>query len=462
MEEELVFEKVFMGLRSISKRTMEFYGVQVKLANGEPYEVGFPYGPDAAKSRKVERSNGKIVATCHGDFTDAGLFGQERFDPGSKRSITICEGEFDAAAIYEMVSDTAAVSLKTGAQSAFSDLKKHYEYVNSFDKIYICFDADRAGQDAAKSIQGLFDFNKTYVIKLGKHKDANEYLQSGDVDDFVQAWKNAKRFAPDNIISSFQDIAKALENSTEDQLATYPFSVLNDKLWGGFAGEVTVIKAPEGVGKTEFCRAVEYHLLKTTDHPIAIIHLEEDNATTIKAIAGYELEVPATLPDCGLSREDILRGYKKAVRDNEGRIHIYASFDTENEQAFLGNFRFLAAAYGCRVFVLDHISWLGTGLDDDDERKKLDRISQRLKLLAKELRFWLIEISHVNDDGKTRGSRNISKVANTVISLERDLIAGSDRIKITIEKARLGGRTGPAGFAKFNQEKGKLEDFNLD
>jgi hypothetical protein len=105
---------------------------------------------------------------------------------------------------------------------------------------------------------------------------------------------------------------------------------------------------------------------------------------------------------------------------------------------------------------LDHISWLATGTDDEDERRKLDRVSQKLKLLAKELRFCLVMISHVNDDGKTRGSRNISKVANTVISLERDILGESQSTFFIVEKARLGGRAGRAGYGTFNREKGKL------
>src|SRR5690606_2934837 len=156
------------------------------------------------------------------------------------------------------------------------------------------------------------------------------------------------------------------------------------------------------------------------------------------------------------SSDLILSGYKRAVRDDEGRVHIHSSFDVEDESAFLGNIRFLVSAAGCRFIFLDHISWLATGTDDEDERRKLDRVSQKLKLLAKELRFCLIMISHVNDDGKTRGSRNISKVANTVISLDRDILEESTRTYFLIEKARLGGRTGKAGHGLFDREKGKL------
>ena len=83
--------------------------------------------------------------------------------------------------------------------------------------------------------------------------------------------------------------------------------------------------------------------------------------------------------------------------------------------------------------------------------------------MAKELKFCLIEISHVNDDGKTRGSRNITKVANTVIHMFRDKInpVASERNKLylVVEKARLrGAETGPAGFLVFNSTTLNLED----
>ena len=65
-------------------------------------------------------------------------------------------------------------------------------------------------------------------------------------------------------------------------------------------------------------------------------------------------------------------------------------------------------------------------------------------------------ISHVNDDGKTRGSRNITKVANSVIHLDRAVSEGSTGTQITVEKARLGGRTGPGGKVYFDRESGRL------
>ena len=91
---------------------------------------------------------------------------------------------------------------------------------------------------------------------------------------------------------------------------------------------------------------------------------------------------------------------------------------------------------------------------EPDERKALDFISTRLSQLAEELQFGLIMISHVNDDGLTRGSRNISKEAYAVISLERDIINPDETIRnttnFTIHKNRFGSLTGPAGCVYFD------------
>jgi twinkle protein len=453
--------------RGISRSTMEFYNVQTMLIDGKPDSCGFVLPNKAVQIKKLDPLVTKNRYRVNGNWGEAGLFGRDKFDAGSKESVTIVEGFHDTLAAYEMLMGNSAVVSIKSSSTAKSDCIKDWEWINSFKRIVIAIEDDEPGVKASSDIAALFDFNKVYRIKLTAHKDANEYLLKGASGDFLRAWKNARRFAPDNIISSFTEIEKALDQDEESLIAQYPFKNLNSSLYGLHEGEVILVDAMDdsegGTGKTEFLRSLEHFTLKTTNHPIGIIHLEEDNGTTVKAIAGYELGVPAVLPDCGLSKEDILAGYKRAVKDNEGRVHIYSSFDIEHEDTFLNNIRFLIAAAGCKIIFFDHISWLATGNDDEtDERKKLDRISQKLKLLMKELRACLVMISHTTDDGKTRGSRYIGKVANTRISLKRDKTNHDSIVRNTVEfiirKARLGGRTGPGGSGIFNQETGRLED----
>jgi len=447
--------------RGLKKRTLELYGTRTKFYEGTPIETAFNYPNGSLKIRSLTEKKFKTV----GDMAGTHLFGKNIFDKGSRRVLTITEGEYDAMAVVQMIGDeTAAVSVRSSS-SAKADCIAEHDYINSFDKIIINFDNDEPGQTAAKKVASLFDFKKVYNLCLQKGKDANGYLQEDLNKEYYEAWRGVRRYTPDNLLSTMGEFAEALKSKREEKLFDYPFETLQRMLFGGHRGEVVVIKAPEGVGKSEFFRAIENNVLKTTKHPIGLIHLEEDNGTTLRAMAGYFAEEPILHPETDSDDEHVLSILKDIVGDAESRFVLHSSFDVEDEDSFMDNVRFMVAACGAEVIFFDHISWLATGSGDkgDDERKRLDRISQRLKLLAKELGFCLIMISHVNDDGLTRGSRNISKVANTVISLMRDKTSTDplERLKthILIEKARLiGSKEGPAGYALYDEDKLMLVD----
>lgn len=448
--------------RNISRKVFELYDVKTKMINGEPVETGFQYPDLGVKIRSHKYEHKKHKWRSSGEMSSPGLFGKHLFDPGSKESITISEGMYDSLSVYEMTKGRTASVCVTSSGQAARDCKKDWEYINSFKKIYLCFDNDEAGREALRAVTPMFDFNKVYHVKLSRFKDPTEYLENNAVSDFYEGWENSRRFVPENIISSFSEIKKALKQDRESAIAEWPFKRLQEATYGLHEGEVVVIKGGSGIGKTEIMRALEHHVLSTTKHNLGIIHLEEDAADTIKAIAGYELHVNAQLPDCGLSEEDIFKGYEKAVSGSEDRVYIYNTFETEQEQVFLDNVRFLATACECKIITFDHITWLATGNDEEDERRKLDRLSQKLKLLAKELRIALVMISHTNDSGQTRGSRNIKNVANTMIHVDRDLMNPDpiikNRLDLMLEKVRLGGATGPAGFGMFDRSTGRLED----
>lgn len=451
----------FYAHRGISQRIFEKFNVQTKFYEGLPLEVAFIYPNAAIKIRGITQKTFRSV----GDISKTHLFGKNVFDKGSKKVLTITEGEYDTLAVAQIIGDETAVVSVRNAASAKNDCTAEYDYINSFDKIIINFDNDEAGQNAARKVASLFDFKKVYNLSLAKYKDANKYLEEDAAKEYYEAWKGVKRYTPDNLLSTMSEFKEALKNKREKKLSDYPFQQLQAMLFGIHEAEVVVIKAPEGVGKTEFFRALENHVLKTTKHPVGLIHLEEDNGTTLRAMAGYFSEQRVLDPENPVEDEEVLKILQNIMGDQENRFVLHSSFDVEDEDAFIDNVRFMVAACGSKVIFFDHISWLATGTSDkgDDERKRLDRISQRLKLLAKELGFALIMISHVNDDGLTRGSRNISKVANTVISLMRDKTSTDEqeRLKtyILVEKARLiGSKEGPAGFGIYDDETLMLRD----
>jgi hypothetical protein len=108
---------------------------------------------------------------------------------------------------------------------------------------------------------------------------------------------------------------------------------------------------------------------------------------------------------------------------------------------------------------------LVTGFEGEDERKKLDFLSTKLAMMTRELDFTLFIVSHVNDDGKTRGSRNISKIADLIVSLDRDIESASfeerNKTYLTVRGNRYAGLSGPAGVLTFDPSSFTLSELTI-
>lgn len=443
----------FVAWRGLSRETMIFYGVKCDVGAEGPERFLFPYANGRTKLRDARRKSFAVTGELTSD--EGFLFGKDKFPSGSANAVTITEGELDAMSVFQILGSKYPAVSVSGANAGRADCTKDFEWLNSFDKIYLAFDNDEAGKEAKQKVASLFDFNKVYDVPLDKYKDANEYLQAGDAELFRKAWWNAKRFLPEGVISSFSDFDKIIDEDEKKDAVAYPFQRLQDMTYGIRTGEFNLVTAMEGIGKTEVFRALEYHLLATTDEKVGIIHLEEGKSRIVKGIAGYELKQPVHLPDTNVTKDEIKAAFKAAAKRDE-RVHIYTHFGSDDPDVLVNTIRFMAGPCGCKYVFLDHITLVVTGLEGEDERKTLDYISTKLAMMVEELDFTLFIISHVNDEGKTRGSRNISKVADLHLHLDRDLLAPTEAERsityLTVKKNRFAGKTGPAGKLKFDPQ----------
>lgn len=449
--------------RGLTRETLSFFNVHTKVdAQGNPISTAYPY--DGGKGLKI-RSWDKKEFHSTGEMANASLFGQDRFTAGSAKAITITEGELDALSVYQMLgSRYPSVSIR-GAGSAQNDVRRAYDYLNSFEQIYLCLDNDQPGQKATADIASIFNPNKIRHVKLDKYKDANEYLLNGAQDEFVKAWWAAKPYLPKGIITDWATIEDILNSETQSQIATYPFKTLQELSYGIRAGELVLFTAQEKVGKTEIFRAIEHHILTTTDLPIAIIHLEESEKRSVQGLASYKLRTPTHLPDSNVSTSDVLSAYRDIVK-REGRCYHYTHFGSDDPDSILDILRYLVAVCGCRIIFLDHMTRLVTGSQDDDERRVLDYLSTKFAQFVVDTNSNLHVISHVNDDGKPRGSRMIAKECNLHVFFSRDKEhadpAVRNTVSVLVRDNRFGGGTGPAGFLTFDPKSYTLEELVND
>lgn len=457
-KEEKMLRKT-LSYRGHSAALLDKYKVPVYVDEenpAKPIAVDYHYPAGVTKRRIIE---GKKFVYISEAKAKPDLYLADRFDAGSALAITITEGEEDALSVLEMFGDKyPAVSVRSSS-SAVHDCSARYDYLMSFQKIYLCFDNDEPGQKAVEHVAALFPFGKCFIVKKGKYKDANEYHMNNAAEEYRKIWYNARPYTPENIISSFGDFHDILSEKNPPAIGSYPFPELQRMTRGIRSKEFTLIKGMEGLGKTEVIGAIEVHNLKENDYNIGVIHLEEPVKRSLQRIASYDLLMPVHLAE-DIQIEAVDEAVAKIVR-RDGRLYFYKNFGSNSVDGVINQIRWLVKACNCKLIFLDHITRIVTGMHGADERSDLDYISTKFSQMTEELDFGLVAITHVNDDGKTRGSRNISKEAATVINIARDHLNENPEVRnttlFTLEKNRWASATGPAGAAYFNELTFTLE-----
>lgn len=410
----------------------------------------------------------------NGDWKNATLYGQHNFSKGG-RFVTLTEGEFDAMAAYQMLgSKYPVVSIRNGATSALKDAKQSYEWLDSFDQIVICFDADEAGKRAASQVAELFG-NKARVFKhLDDMKDACDYLQNKKMKEFSDKWWSAEQHVPDGIICGstlLEEVMRPIAPADVD----YPYAGLNGLTYGIRKGELVTITAGSGLGKSQFVREIVWHVLSKTEDNLGLMFLEESVRKTALSIMSLAANKPMHLPDADvtqLEKED-------AFLDTMGtdRIYLFDHFGSTSVDNIISRVRYFAKGLGCSYVFLDHISIVVSAQASGDERKAIDEIMTRLRMIVQETGIALIVVSHLkrpdskgHEEGaatslaQLRGSGSIAQLSDMVIGLERNGQAEDDRerntTRVRVLKNRFSGTTGPACSLLYSRDTGRMSEFN--
>lgn len=449
------FTYEYLSHWNISDATFRKYGVKTKIdVGGKPVSVGFVYPNKAVQVRKLSEKEFYTI----GDISHAGLFGADVFTGGGGKHVVVAEGAKDALSLYEALPYIPVVAVQS-ASTALRDCTVCRSWLNEYENICFALDNDQPGREALAECARLFDYNKVSVLRY-RRKDANEHLEHGEAEELRQLFTNARRYLPDNIVSSFDEF-KAILTGVDPIGVPYPYPTLQSMTLGMRPYESVLITAQEGVGKTEFMHTLEYQVLKETDYNVAAIFLEEPKRDHLRALARLELGLPVHLPEAA-TNEQILLAVQGLVGCDD-RFHLYSHFGSDDPKILLDTIRFLVCARRCQFVFLDHITMVVAGLAGEDERLALDFFSTRLEMMVKELGFSLILVSHVNDNGLTRGSRLISKNCDVRIDLARDVEALDEETRMTtftkISKNRPpGGKTGPSGLLVFDPSTGRYKE----
>ena len=462
-------EAVHVVDRGISLSTMHHFGAG---SDGKSYY--FPYAdPDGKVIAAKVRAIAEKTFSIQGDWKHATLFGQSRFTPGG-RAITITEGEFDALAVFQLTgSRFPVVSIRNGAQSALKDCRASYEYLDSFEKIVICFDNDEPGKEASKEVAELFGA-KAHIFKPKKEglKDACDYLAKGLNKEFVETWWDAEKYVPDGIVSgsSLWDMVNQAEEKAE---VMYPYHGINDLTYGIRFGELVTVTAGSGLGKSQFLREIVWQILSKTEDNIGLMFLEESVKKTAKSLMALAANKPLHLPDCEVTDEELKDSFDRTLGTD--RLFLFDHFGSTSVDNIINRVRFMARGLACKYVFVDHVSIIVSAQESGDERKAIDEIMTKLRMLVQETGISLFVVSHLkrpeskgHEEGaatslaQLRGSGSIAQLSDMVIGLERngqhEDTNERNTTYVRVLKNRFSGLTGLACRLLYSRHTGRMNE----
>lgn len=465
--QDMTFEA--LGKRGITQATCRKYGYYVTTYNGDPCQVAC-YCDDSGnilgqKLRFADKHFSVLGSLSHR------FFGQHLWAQGKRLVIT--EGEIDCLTVSQVGGNKyPVVSIPNGCQSAKRVFKEQLEWLNNFDEIIVMFDMDEPGRKATDDVCRILPPGKLKLAYLPL-KDPNECLTAGRPDAILDAIFQAKTYKPDGIINGTElwDILK--DEPDEDQGYPFPWEIpLQEMTLGIRKGELIVITAGSGTGKTTFVRQIAHHFGVGLNLKVGMMMLEENIKRTAKGLMAVQSGKRLALNRHLVSDEEYQKIYNETL--GNGNFVFYQHFGSLESDNLMSKIRYLAVAAKCDFIILDHITIAISGLDIDNERKATDVLMTNLRSLVEETGVGLLIISHLKRvDGQPaeeggaislshlRGSHALAQLSDGVWALERNQQAEDldekNLVKIRVLKNRHSGETGLAGYLKYDKETDRLE-----
>ena len=471
--------------RGIKPEAVEKYGVlqAVRQDTGEPDKQSFFYRSGAGQGWKRKNALLKRDMEVVGEY--GGLFGQQVFPRGG-RFLIITEGEEDALAIWQTFAakgkDYSVVSLANGAGAAGLDKRETWDYVTSFERVLLAFDSDEAGQEAVEKFAGVYATEvKLKVLELPDGcKDANDCIKQGREDELLRRIYQSKEYQPELVIPG-SDVS--LDLISEPIKPGYNFRQYPDfskKLGGLRDGELGIVMAPPGVGKSTWVAELGYDLIANTDEKVAWLFLEEDLKKSAQRLIALDNNVP--LPryrlDPGiLPQEQIKSSYDKLINNDRTWFIDLGPQGRVDVNRLLHMLRYYHAQ-GVTRFIFDHISIVFSHDDRDNERKLIDNVLSEVAAFCAATGCTMIMVAHIRrfeqkinvkdevndavwtyiDPSMARGSGSFEQLAFWIAALEPEVTENEEkgRARISIKKNREWGTTGPADILQMDMSTGRL------
>jgi len=440
--------------RKVSTETANHFRTRVEFntTNGELEKVFYPYIRDGKAvgykirkkyeegDRELEKKPellGKFKCfRAIGDVTGL-LYNQHNIQGGGKR-LLITEGEEDAHAAYEMLAKynpkvcsipSGATINKDGKGVLDKGILENLDLLRAFEEVYVCFDNDAAGKAITIELANVLG-PVVKVVKLSE-KDASDMLKKGKQQEFVNAFFSAKLYAPEGFVTidDIWDEATAMPTWGK----SWPWPTLTKLTYGRRLGEGIYFGAGVKVGKSESVNQIAHHVIENEEGKIALFKLEEKPSMTARKVAGKIMHKQFHVPDGPFTQDELKEGVDK-VRNG---VLLYDSYGATGWDKLKAAIRHAVVAEGCQDIVIDPLTRLTVGMNAADQNTELERISDEISKMAKDLGFFYMIFCHLKapqtgkpheEGGKVHsnqfhGSRAMMRACYYMVGIERDKTA---------------------------------------
>lgn len=344
------------------------------------------------------------------------LYGVDDLDPDDKSKLYLIEGETDRIS-FKRLGYKNTLGITVGSKS----FKPEWlDIIDQYEKVYVLYDPDIAGQTGAYITSKRVGFGKAFNVVLESGDLTDNVMEGKKADYFDSLLKKASQFNVQDILP-MGDVLTDLENrlalngSIEESGYRTQWDNIN-KLIGSFIpGDLVILSGCAKVGKSTFALDMMiawvlsmipclYYCLEMSTARIApkiVCNLRE---VEVDDLNSDDVRIARTL----FSKKPLYLGYSTTLTTD------YV-FDTIRESV---------KRYGIEIVVFDHLHFLVRG--ESNITTEIGAATRGFKTLAEELGIVIVLVAQPR---KTKGkvtvndlkdSSSISQDGDTVIILNRD------------------------------------------
>ena len=435
--------KKFLKERGLaSKKTID----QFKLGYDEKRNaISFPYFENKKlvniKYRNIEDKKFEKEAGCRSSiFNFDGL--------NLEWPIIITEGEFDAVAAW-MLGFENVCSLPDGASST--------KYVSVFEnttcEIIIATDNDNDGENAAEKIANMLGaFRCKRLIFPNGVKDFNDALKAGmtteDVEKLIQDAKIIEKPEVSDTTDMHVRMMKRIAYKPNVGMMT-GWGNFDNLLRGYRGGEVTVLTADTGIGKTTWALNTTYKLVDKGHGVLLIIAEGTPEKATSKLYSIHSCKCFETMINENLAQTT----ENKFTKDDLELCREY--YEKKNLLFWTGNqlnlqkcqdlIHYTSVYNDTKFILIDHLHYAINPEGSENERYEIEKFMRGIARTAIDTDTHIMLIVHPNKEvgleGKVymnmlKGSSAIKQEAANVISLYRDRKNLETDVTVWVQKCR--------------------------